>query len=248
MEIYLKGNYKSFIKLNVFKAKKKTNKVFINVHGLYGMSGDRNSKSKLLGNKILEKNIANVIQFSSSRDWNIFPDDGNYEKQMKAFEGKTFQQEAQDLRDTIDFIIDQSKYLFGVESNKLRFYVVANSIGGTVVSTLEDKFKSIDKIVLAGSGTKPSDSTKSILSTVPSEKEIFDSTNNFIGELLFLQGSKDDVVPIDAQDKLFESYKNAKAKKVIIEGANHPFSKINGKDKRLAHNLYIDFIIKFLSS
>lgn len=248
MEIYLKGNYKSFVKLLVLKTKKKTNKVFVNVHGLYGMSGDRNSKSKLLGNRILAKDIANVVQFSSSRDWNIFPNDGTYEKQMQAFEGKTFKQEAQDLRNTIDFIIDQSKYLFGIEPDKLRFYVVANSVGGTVISTLKDKFGYIDKIVLAGSGTKPSDSTKSILSTVPSEKEIFDSTKNFKGGLLFLQGSKDDVVPIDAQDKLFASYKSAKAKKVIIEGANHPFSRINGKDRRLAHNLYIDFIIKFLAS
>lgn len=76
MNIYLKGNYKSFINLDVFKTKKKTNKVYLNVHGLYAMSGDRGSKSKFLGNRILEKNIANVVQYSSSRDWNIFPPDG----------------------------------------------------------------------------------------------------------------------------------------------------------------------------
>lgn len=158
MNIYLKGNYRSFIKLDIFKAKKKTNKIYLNVHGLYAMSGDRGSKSKFLGNKILEKNIANVVQFSSFRDWNIFPNDGTYSRQQKAFTGKTFQQEAQDLRDTIDLILDQSKLLFGVEKDKLRFCIVVNSIGG------------IDKIVLAGSGTRPPDSTKPILSTCPTEK------------------------------------------------------------------------------
>jgi hypothetical protein len=247
MNIYLKGNYKSFIKLDAFKTKKKTNKVLINVHGLYAMSGDRGSKSKFLGNRILEKNIANVVQYSSSRDWNIFPSDGTYSKQQESFKGKTFEQEAQDLRDTIDLILDQSKYLFGIEKEKLRFYIVANSIGGTVTTTLKDKFKYIDKIVLAGSGTRPSDSTKPILSTCPTEKEILDSGTKFKGELLFLQGSLDDVVPIDAQNKLFTSYKHAKKEKVIVEGANHNFSKINGKDKRLAQKLYVDFIIKFLS-
>lgn len=245
MNIYLKGNYKSFIKLDVFKTKKKTNKVYLNVHGLYAMSGDRGSKSKFLGNRILEKNTANIVQFSSSRDWNIFPSDGTYSKQQESFKGKTFQQEAQDLRDTIDLILDQSKYFFGVEG--VRFYIVANSIGGTVTTTLKDKFKHIDKIVLAGSGTKPSDSTKPILSTCPTEKEILDSAAKFKGNLLFLQGSLDDVVPIDAQNKLFASYKNAKKEKVIVEGANHNFSKINGKDKRLAQKLYTDFILKFLS-
>jgi len=245
MNIYLKGNYKSFIKLDVFRTKRKTNKVYLNVHGLYAMSGDRGSKSKFLGNRILEKNIANVVQFSSSRDWNIFPPDGTYSKQQEAFKGKTFEQEAKDLRDTIDLILDQSKYLFGVEG--VRFYIVANSIGGTITTTLKDKFKYIDKIVLAGSGTRPSDSTKPILSTCPSEKEILDFAAKFKGELLFLQGSLDDVVPIDAQDKLFASYKNAKKEKVIVEGANHNFSKINGKDKRLAQKLYVDFILKFLA-
>lgn len=245
MNIYLKGNYKSFINLDVFKTKKKTNKVYLNVHGLYAMSGDRGSKSKFLGNRILEKNIANVVQYSSSRDWNIFPPDGTYSKQQESFKGKTFQQEAQDLRNAIDLILDQSEYLFGVED--VRFYIVANSIGGTVTTTLKDKFKYIDKIVLAGSGTRPSDSTKPILSTCPTEKEILDSASKFKGELLFLQGSLDDVVPIDAQNKLFASYKNAKKEKMIVEGANHNFSKINGKDKRLAQKLYVDFILKFLT-
>jgi len=247
METFLTGNFKSFIKLGIYKAKRKTNKVYINVHGLYAMSGDIGSKSKLLGGKVLENNIANVVQFSSSRDWNIFPSDGNYPKQQKAFVGKTFQQEADDLRDTIDLIVDQSKSLFGIDKEKLRFYVVANSIGGTVISTLKDKFKYIDKIVLAGSGTRPSDSTKPILSTCPSEKEILDSATNFRGELLFLQGSKDDIVPIEAQDKLFANYKRARKQKIIIEGANHNFSKINDENKRLAQKLYVDFVLKFLT-
>lgn len=247
MEIFLKGNYKSFIKLQVFKTKNKTKYVFINVHGLYATSGDTSSKSKLLQNKILEKNIANVVQFSSSRDWNIFPPDGDYAKQEESFKGKDFKNEADDLKDTINFILDQSKYLFGVEGEKIRFYIIANSIGGTVVSTLKDKFDRMDKIVLAGSGTKPSDSTKPILSTVPDERDIFDSSKNFKGKLLFLQGSKDDIVPVDAQNKLFSSYQNAKGKKIIVEGANHNFSRINGKNKRLAQKLYTDFIIRFLN-
>ena len=248
MEIFLKGTYKSFVKLHVFKTKKKTNKVVLMVHGLYSETGDPHSKSKLLGKKILEKDIANVVQFSSSRDWNIFPPDGDFERQQESFKEKTFQQEADDVRNTIDLIIDRSKSLFEVEPEKLRLYVVANSIGGTVISTLKDKFKYIDKIVLVGSGTGYGKSTKPILSTCPPEKEVLDSAAKFKGDLLFLQGSKDDVVPFEAQDKLFKSYKKAKTKKIVVEGANHNFSKINGKDKRLAQKLYIDFIIKFLIS
>lgn len=245
MEVFLKGNYKSFIKLDVFKSKKKTNKVLINVHGLYAVTGDRGSKSKFLGSKVLEKNIANVVQFSSSRDWSVFPSDGNFVKQQEAFKGKTFQQEEEDISDAIDLVIDQSKLLFGMEGVKL--HIVASSIGGTVVSTLKDKFKYIDKLVLAGTGTGYGGSTKPILSTCLPEKEVLDSAKAYRGELLFLQGSLDDVVPFEAQNKLFDGYKNARKEKIIIEGANHNFSKIDGKDKRLAQKLYTDFILKFLA-
>ena len=245
MEVFLKGNYKSFIKLGVYKTKKKTNKVVINVHGVYGMSGDPGSKSKLLGSKIIEKNIANVVQFSASRVWSIFQD-GVWDKQIESFKNKTFKQEADDLRDTIDLIVDQSEPLFGIKKEDLKLYIVANSTGGTIISTLKDKFKYIDKIVLCGSGTGSSSSTKPILSTCPPEKEILKSTATFKGDVLLIQGSKDDVVPIEAQDKLLKSYKKAKTTKIIIEGANHNFSKINGKDKRLAYKLYIDFVLKFI--
>ncbi|MEK7497390.1 MAG: alpha/beta hydrolase [Patescibacteria group bacterium] len=143
--------------------------------------------------------------------------------------------------------MDQSKLLFGVEKEKVRLYVVANSIGGTVTVTLKDKFKYIDRLVLAGSGTGGQGSTKPILSTCPPEKEVLDSTSRYKGDLLFLQGSLDDIVPFEAQDKLYNSFKKSKKEKIIIEGANHNFTKINGENKRLAQNLYIDFILKFLT-
>lgn len=248
MEIYLKGNYKSFVKLNVFRAKKRTNKILVNVHGLYATCGNIGSKSKLLGSKILEKNIANVVHFSSSRDWSVFPSDGNFKKQQESFKGKIFQQEADDLRDTIDLILDQSKLLFGIEKESTRLYIVANSIGGTVVATLKDKFKYIDKLVLVGSGTGGQGSTKPILSTCPSEIDVLNSARKFESQLLFLQGSKDDIVPFEAQDKLYKAFKKANKNKVIIQGANHNFTKINGENKRLTQSLYVDFILKFLSS
>lgn len=245
IEIHIKGNYKSFVKLKISKAKIKTDKVVLMVHGLYADTGNPYSKSKLLGNKILKVNIANVVYFSSSRDWSIFPSDGNYEKQQEAFKGKTFKQEAYDIICSIQLILDQSDKLFGIQKEKLRFYIVANSIGGTIISTLKDYFKYFDKIVLCGSGTGSSSSTKPILSTCPEEKEIMSSSETFIGQVLLLQGDKDDVVPLEAQDKLLGSYKNAKTQKIVIKGANHSFSKIDGKNKILARNLYVNSIISF---
>lgn len=210
VELHIKGNYKSFVKLKISKTKIKTDKVVLIVHGLYADTGNPYSKSKLLGNKILKE-------------------------------------EADDIIFSIQLILDQSDKLFGIQKEKLRFYIVANSVGGTIISTLKDYFKYFDKIVLCGSGTGSSSSTKPILSTCPPEKVILSSAEAFTGQVLFLQGDKDDVVPLEAQDKLLGSYKNAKAQKIVIKGANHSFSKIDGKNKILARNLYANSIANFLN-
>lgn len=245
MKIFLKGNYESnFIVLDIVKSKIKTDKVFINIHGLYGLSGDKGSKSRLLGKTILNKNIANVVQYSSSRNWNIY-DDADREKSMLSFKHKTFNEERQDLIDTIDLLITNSKDLF--LSKNIRFFIVANSLGGTIISSLSERFQYIEKIVLCGSGTGASSSTKPILSTYPSKELIKNSASQFKGEVMLLQGSKDETVPLFSQDELISSYTSStKNIKKVIEGANHNFSSINRKNRKLAVNLYITEIISFL--
>ncbi len=239
MEIFLKGNCKSFTKLIASKSKKKTTNVLINIHGLYGLSGDNGSKSKKLAEKVTRSGIAHAVMFNSSRDWNIF-EDGNWDKQKKAFEGKTFDQELQDVIDTVELIIDQSKDIFDIPSDKLRFFIVGNSLGGTLSTCLDGYFKYIDKIVLAGSGTR------TVFPSELTEKEILNKASKFKGGVLLLQGSKDDVVPLEAGDALLAGYKKAKTRKQTIDGANHQFSKIDGKNKSKAYQLYIEAIIKFL--
>lgn len=241
MEILLKGNFKSFIRLFVHKSKKKTSNVLINVHGLYGMSGDPGSKSEMLAGEVASKGLAHAVIFNSSRDWNAF-EDGNWEKMKKAFADKTFTQELQDIKDTIGLIIDQSEYLFGAKKDKLRIFLVGNSLGGTLVTCLDDYFKYIDKIVLAGSGTR------TVFPSNLTEKKVLSKAGKFKGKVMFLQGSKNNVVPLGAGDTLLSGYKNAETTKKVIEGANHNFSKINGKNKTLAYKLYLDSIVKFLQN
>lgn len=249
MKIYIKGNYNNFLtKLEASRLKENNNKIFINIHGLYSQSGDKGSKSSLLGKRLIISQIAHVVQYSSSRDWNTF-DDSDKEKSKKSFLNKTFDQERQDLVDVIDLLTNNSRELFDINPESVSFYVVANSLGGTITSSLSEKFDQIEKIVLCGSGTGASSPNKPILSTYPSKEFITASASKYKGELLFLQGSLDDVVPIFSQKELYDSFKSVKNKEYkIIEGANHNFSSINGRDKKLAYRAYINEIVSFLKS
>lgn len=240
MEIFLKGNYKSFTKLTVFLSKKKTSNVLVNIHGVYGLSGDVGSKSRRLAELVSKKGLAHVVLVSSSRNWKVFKD-GNWDKMKEAFVGKTFEQELQDVKDTLNLLIDQCESLFDVKENKLKFLLLGNSLGGTIATCLSDYFDYIPKIIVAGSGTR------TVFDSNITEAEILKSASKFKGKFLLLQGSKDETVPLKAGDALLSGYKNASTKKIIIEGANHNFSKINGKNKILANKLYIDEVVKFFS-
>lgn len=231
MEIFLKGNYKSFTKVFVSKSTEKTSNVLINIHGLYGLSGDPGSKSKYLAGIVTKNGLAHVVLFNSSRDWDL-SEDGDFEKQKKSFGEKTFEQELQDAKDMMNLIIDQSIYLFGVKKDKLKLFLIGNSLGGTLSTCLDKYFKYVKKIVLAGSGTRTA------LPSNLAEKQILNNATKFKGEVMLLQGSRDEVVPLKAGDLLLSAYKNAKTSKVVIEGANHSFS--NARKK------YVDFVVKFL--
>ena len=125
MEILLKGNYKSFTKVLITKSKKKTSNVLVNFHGLYGLSGDPRSKSKKLAEEVTDKGKAHVVNFNSSRDWSLYKD-GDWSAMKEAYKGKTFDQELQDAKDTMEMILDQSKVLFGVDKKDLNFFLVGN--------------------------------------------------------------------------------------------------------------------------
>lgn len=238
MEIFLKGNFKSFTRVLLFPSRKKTNNVLINIHGVYGLSGDKGSKSKKLAEEVSKKGLANVVLVNSSRDWKVF-DNNNWDKVKKSFEDKTFDQELQDVKDAFDMIIDQSEILFGIAPNKLKIFVIGNSLGGTIATCLNEYFEYIPKIVVAGSGTR------TVFASKLTEDDILKSAAKYKGEILLLQGSKDETVPLAAGEALMAGYRNAKTKKQMIEGANHNFSKINGKNKKLAYRQYIDSVLTF---
>lgn len=243
MEVYLKGNYKSFIWLKIFRAKIPVQKVVLNIHGLFGFSGDKGSKSALLGKKVVDKNIGHMAQFSSSRDWNLF-DESDFKKALKSFGTKTFGQEVQDTKDTIDLLVAHSKFLFNQE--KIEISIVGGSLGGTIAATLSDKFNLIDKIILAGSPSKLKEKFHLTI-TGPSPRIIKKHARKFKGSVLLLQGEKDTIVPLKSGEKLLSFFENARSKKtIIVKGANHNFSSIDGKNKKKAFEIYTEEVIKFL--
>lgn len=250
MNVFLKGNYQGyFTKLKIHKLSVSSRYVLVNVHGLYGASGEPFSKSTLLGNSVLKHGLAHVVHFSSSRNWQMYQNAKNFSDQIDAFQGKSFEQELQDLKETINLLLTNSTELFDQDGKNIQFLLIGSSLGGTVISSLGEKLQWCHSIVMCGSGIGPSTSGKPILSSYPSKQTIRQSTERFKGSVLLLQGSKDDVVPLFSGDELLGSYINARMReKKLLEGVNHNFSNINGRNKQKAKSLYISTILDFVEN
>lgn len=242
MKLHTPGNYRKNHNIIKFaKSSSITDLTVVFIHGLYGTAGERGLKSYILGEKIRRLGVANVAYFNSSRDWKIYKSGD----EKKAFCGKTFDEERRDILDMFRVLNERAPEVFGARQK--RYQIVANSMGGTMVSTLREVFPRVGKVVLCGSDTGASSATKPILSTYPSKRYVTSAAATFTGDVLLLQGEKDAVVPLASQDELLAAYGSARlAAKKVIPGANHNFSKIDGGNQSLAYELYISVIFSFL--
>ena len=242
--LYLKGNYPAgFTHVGLDKNKHTTsNIVLICIHGLYGEAGDPRSKSVQLASA-LQEIVRGVVYISTSRDWRLYTEATD---RAAAFQEKTFAQEQADVQDAITAVCKESEELFGVPSNDLRLWVVANSMGGTLTTISAATFPAIEKMVVCGSGISPSSRNLPILSSYPSKHQVRAAAALFKGKLLHLSGSHDTTVLPQVQHEFFAAFTNATKEFVTIEGANHNFSSLFGAHKRQAYNRYVQAISSFL--
>lgn len=251
MEKYIiRGSYGNrLIKIHVRKSLALSNYVTIFVHGLYGFfnENDINDKVYILAKKLTEESVSNVICYESSRDFS-FDGSLSYEKRQESFKEKTFTQELNDLKKVIDYIIDNSEKLFGIKKKNLILNLHGNSIGGTIILMLTKYFPYIRKISLCGTGCGRGTANRPIQSTTPDESILLDSISKYSGELFLLQGSKDNIVPLESGIKILNHAKRAKIIHREIEGANHNFSKINEVETREATNIFVNEIFDFLKN
>ena len=135
MIFHTPGNYRKNHSIIKFaKSAIETDLTVVFIHGLYGMAGDRGSKSYILGEKIRRLGVANVAYLNSSRDWKIYKSGD----EKKAFCGKTFDEERRDILDIFRVLSERAPEVFGARQK--RYQIVANSMGGTMASTLREVF------------------------------------------------------------------------------------------------------------
>jgi dienelactone hydrolase len=234
--------------LVVVSPKPGVNTVTILVHGVYGVTSpdDPREKSIRLAQKLVASGVSHAVLYNSSRDF-VFDDDMDYAARQEAFKDKTFAEELEDLRRVIAYVRERSQAEFGIAPKDLKLYLHGNSLGGTIIVTSVKDIPGVEKVSLCGSGCGTNGSTKPILSTMYDEVAILAGITDYTGELQLLQGSADTVVPRESGWKIIQHATKTHAKVIVVPGANHNFSKLNGVSSQEAETIWVDTIYAFLA-
>ncbi|HET8575360.1 MAG TPA: hypothetical protein VFM02_04315 [Candidatus Paceibacterota bacterium] len=158
----------------------------------------------------------------------------------EAFEGKTFEQECDDLEKAFEFLLASGKIPEG------NFHILANSFGGTMLLGTPKVLERAVSVVMIGSGCGKSESTtKPLLQTLSEEEKLLSPLREYAGIFAFVRGANDTVVPKVSQNKIIASAESAKVSLVYtLPNANHDLSPT---DEKLLHVNRTEFLLSVVS-
>ncbi|MCS7092906.1 MAG: alpha/beta hydrolase [Patescibacteria group bacterium] len=221
MIIDFEGVFGEKIQKGVYLKGEKKEGVFF-VHGLYGNCFDE--KYRKLSN-FLNKKGYSVFLFNRSRlDHEILIN----ENRQNQFQGKSFNDEIEDVKIALKHFLRISRLR--------KVHYAGFSLGGTLSSFLVKNFNSYLKtIFLFGSGLSTKNKNRPIVNRFPEKSLILNNFSSYSGKIILVQGTYDDVVPIEEAREIITYHKNKAplTKLILLRGVDHQFKRIKGRPSEL---------------
>ncbi|MDQ7008672.1 MAG: hypothetical protein Q9M94_00070 [Candidatus Gracilibacteria bacterium] len=238
------GNKELFLEIG--KTEKINNNVVINIHGAFG---EINEKYKKFGNNLLENNNSNIVLYSSTRLDNIFEnlELSEFEKKQKLFEGKILQDEIEDGKIVVNYILENSEKLFGIKIEDLILTINGNSLGGIIALELANIFSEIKNINIVGTGANLDIKGTSLLNSYPDLISLAQLLEKFKGNILLNYATQDIVFTEKSFYLFYDLLKNANKSKIKFIGVDHSFKKINGEKSEIPYNYIYKNIVELLN-
>lgn len=240
-EVYKKGSFGKKLIYYSFKKQRGSSNYFFFLHGVY--STCLKQKYFYLADKISNKKLGNVFLFESSRKVYTFETKLDFKQYVKTFEGKTFNDELQDVLNIFEYFYGN----FVKNKKTARIFLIGFSLGGTLASYLLPIYGDrVKGVVLFGSGVTTKGINKPITKTYPSKNSLLSNFKTFEGILTLVQGSNDIIVPlIEAREIIDYSDKAFIRSLIILKGVDHRFVNINDTKRE---NYLIKMIINIIKN
>ncbi len=202
----------------------KDHRVLVCVHGSHSSGFEYVDVAEALGTS-----GESVARISTTRHHDFDPtgaqpfasEDGN-DYRATGFQGKTYGMEVEDVRRTLEELVQRSDELFGVPASRLRFDLLGTSLGATIVAELSREFRArTDRLILASPPTHVEEPGVSVLDTFPETKAFLQPLELFPGKVTVIHGEQDLVVSKEEAQAYAQAAMGASF--VEMPGAGHTF-------------------------
>lgn len=231
------------IKISILPVENNEN-VVINIHGTFWSLTGSNDKYLNFAQAIQQKQIANSVLFASSRK-NVEPDmtiTDRYKQKQAKFIGKTFQDELEDARKVVLWVIENAQKIFGIQKENLKITLNGNSLGGILAFYIASELSEVINISTVGTWLRLEIKDVPILNTFPNPNEITQKLQSFHGKFLMQYGSEDDVFTPEAFADLYQKVATSQKSFVHLLGVDHTFGKVSGNTSPKAYEAVLSHI------
>ncbi|RKW24464.1 hypothetical protein D8B46_01395 [Candidatus Gracilibacteria bacterium] len=236
IEFNLKGSFGEKEIKGVFYLVPGNKKVVVNIHGLYGSGKGTDDKYIKFAEKFQDKGVSSSLFYSSSR-LNVENDDslGKFENKQKKFFGKTFENELDDAKIVLTYILKNSVDFLGIKQEDLEITLNGNSLGGMISFYLAEEFSQVKNISTVGTGAWLDLGQIPIIDTLPQTEIFLEKVSDFEGNFLMNEAGLDDIFTKEAYNKLFEASLKANKSRILFDGVDHSFKLLNGEKSVLPY-------------
>ncbi|MBI2120919.1 MAG: alpha/beta hydrolase [Parcubacteria group bacterium] len=215
------GLFSGNVKIYHYPSTNPSKKVVLALKGIYGehVPDDLSWDNELV--KLLEDDYHLVFVRTSRLNDKIDRD---------AFIGKTFEQECVEVESAFKYC---DKNIF---SPDFMWGGIGVSLGGTTLLGTPHVLSEMKTVIMVGSGCgKNPETTKPLLSSLPSTERLLRPLDNYRGTFIFLHGANDTIVPMESQQMIYDRSKySLKHEWIELPNLDHSLRETNTRKPRMA--------------
>lgn len=216
------------IKLSAFPCENNDN-IVINIHGTFWSLTWSNDKYLNFAQEIWQDQCAwSVLYASSRKDLEIDTTTTDRYKQKQAkFIWKTFDDELEDARKVVVWVIENSLKVFWIQRENLKITLNGNSLGGILAFYLASEFPEIKNISTVWTWLRLEIKDVPILDTFPDASEIIQKLQAFKWKFLMHYGDEDDVFTPEAFESFYKNVGSEEKSFLHMLWVDHTFWKVS---------------------
>ena len=219
-------------------------KVVVNIHGTYWNKDGTNGKYESFAEE-LQQNGISAVTYSSSRTSNTSSDIVDpYEKKKSQFIWKTFQDELEDARRVVQWVIQSAKEQLWVEPEHLEITLNGNSLGWILAFYLANEFTQVKAISSVWTWIRLEKTDVPILSSLPDAEEVKTFASRFTWRYIMHQAWADSVFSDESYKSLYAAVWSDQKAHIFYDSVWHSFRTADDNESIKPYETVRDEVVK----